>query len=601
MGDLRDQLKKIKNALLLGGVEKKSVSPGRPIENKTFEVTAKKNRTGSLPPPVSMLIPETKKVQPIKRLPQTSQNKAQATRAQKKVGPRSSQTTDQSYASSSGVTITRTVAPDAMRKPAPATVAKATTSGTPLPSEADANQLALPSFTALTRTSEFKTPDAWVSRGTSLQLTPQASGLRREIYIGIDFGTAFTKAAVQFMDNIYPIDWKGVAKLQEKYLLPTEYSEAQNLECFLGQHPNSSPQQLHANLKRSFITNSVSENSLAKASVFLALVLQYVRGWVYHHHATKLGSARIGWYLNIGIPSNVLDRDKHARHYTRLADVAWALSLEPQSEIKFNRASELLSNSMERNPSLRERAAIPELVAQLAGYSKSASKQRGLHALVDIGGGTVDMVTFNVHEANGDDVFPFFVANVKALGSYAFLANRFQKISTHTSVLGSDVQNILAATEFGKFSGATVRSVQEVDKEFFRNFQYEFESVLRTTHQRRYPSSPNWLTGIRTFISGGGALILGYQEAIQASHRPRNCPLITMDLPPHPKVVDIEQHRANYSRISVACGLTFDSDSLGTIRPASEVDDAPPLITTVNGVVVGERRVRPDRDELYPK
>jgi hypothetical protein len=596
MGDLRDQLKKIKNALGLNGAEKKPVTLRSPMEHKTFEVTVKKNRTGSLPPHSTTPVPETKTAHLINRPLQTFQNKAQATKTKTSSG--SSLTTDKSSVLSSGVTITRTVAPDAMLKPAPASIVKVAMSSTPLPSIVHAGQLALPTFTLLTRTSEFKTPDIWVSRGESSQLTPQASGLRREIYIGLDFGTAFTKAAVQFMDNIYPIDWMGVAKLQEKYLLPTEYSEAPNLECFLGQHPDSSPQQLHANLKRSFITNSVSENSLAKASVFLALVLQYVRGWVYHHHAAKLGSAPIGWYLNIGIPSDVLDKDKHARHYTRLADIAWTLSLEQHSEITFNRASELLNKSTKRNPDLREIAPIPELVAQLAGYSKSASKQRGLHALVDIGGGTVDMVTFNVHEADGDDVFPFFVANVKPLGSYAFLANRFQKLLTNASVLGSDIQNILPAKDFSKFSGTPLRSIEDADKNFFRNFQLEFETVLGTTHKRRYPSSPNWRTGIRTFISGGGALILGYPEAIRESHRPQNCPLITMDLPPHPKVVDIEKHRANYNRISVACGLTFDSDSLGTIRPASEVDDATPLIITVNGLPVRER---PDRDELYPK
>ncbi len=598
MGDLRDQLKKIKNALGLGGVEKKSAYPGKPIDKKTIDVTLKKNRSGSLSPPASKNVREAKQGQPIKRSRQTFENKAQVTRVKTQNNPSSWQTTDQSYVPPSGVTITRTVAPEAMLKAPPRSIVKATTPSTPLESKAHAVLLALPNFTALTRTSEFKTPDTWVSRGASSQLTSQASGLRREIYIGLDFGTAFTKAAVQFMDNIYPVDWKGVAKLQEKYLLPTEYSEAPNLECFLGQHPNSSPQQLHANLKRSFITNSVSESSLAKASIFLALVLQYVRAWVYHHHSAKLGSAPIGWFLNIGIPSDILDKDRHARQYTRLADIAWALSLEPHSEITFNRASVLLNKSIDRNPDLREIAPIPELVAQLAGYSKSASKQRGLHALVDIGGGTVDMVTFNVHETNGDDVFPFFVANVKALGSYAFLANRFQKLPTQASVIGSDVQNILASTDFANFSGATVRSVQEVDKDFFRDFQCEFESVVGTTYKKRYPSSPNWRTGIRTFISGGGALIPGYPEAIRTSHRPQNCPLIKMDLPPHPKVVNIEEHRANYSRISVACGLTFDSDSLGTIRPASEVEDAPAVITTVNGLPVRER---PDRDELYPK
>ena len=598
MGDLRDQLKKIKLALGLRGAEKKSVAPEKRIERKTIEVTLKKNLNESLPPPVSKPESGAKKTHAIRRSHQAFQNKAQATGAKIQTSPRSSKATDQSYASNSGVIITRTIAPGAVLNPAPAPIVKAAKSSAPLSSTVQAGQLALPSFTALTRTSEFKTPDTWVSRGVSSQMTPQASGLRREIYIGLDFGTAYTKVAVQFLDNIYPVDWNGVANLQGQYLLPTEYSEAPNLECFLGQHPDSSPQQLHANLKRAFITNSVSENSIAKASVFLALVLQYVRAWIYHHHAAKLGFAPIGWYLNIGIPSDVLDKDKHAQHYTRLAEIAWVLSLMPQAEVTFDRASELLSKPINRNADLREIAPIPELVAQLAGYSKSASKQRGLHALVDIGGGTVDMVTFNVHEANGDDVFPFFVANVKALGSYALLAYRFQELSTQGSDFGSDVQNILTAENFSRFSGATLRSVQEVDKKFFRNFQIEFESMLRTTHKRRYPSSPHWVTGIRTFISGGGALIPGYPEAIETSHRPQKCPLFTMDLPPHPKVVNIEQHRANYSRISVACGLTFDSDSLGTIRPASEVDDATPLISTVNGLPVRER---PDRDELYPK
>ncbi len=598
MGDLRDQLKKIKLALGLRGAEKKSVAPEKRIERKTIEVTLKKNLNESLPPPVSKPESGAKKTHAIRRSHQAFQNKAQATGAKIQTSPRSSKATDQSYASNSGVIITRTIAPGAVLNPAPAPIVKAAKSSAPLSSTVQAGQLALPSFTALTRTSEFKTPDTWVSRGVSSQMTPQASGLRREIYIGLDFGTAYTKVAVQFLDNIYPVDWNGVANLQGQYLLPTEYSEAPNLECFLGQHPDSSPQQLHANLKRAFITNSVSENSIAKASVFLALVLQYVRAWIYHHHAAKLGFAPIGWYLNIGIPSDVLDKDKHAQHYTRLAEIAWVLSLMPQAEVTFDRASELLSKPINRNADLREIAPIPELVAQLAGYSKSASKQRGLHALVDIGGGTVDMVTFNVHEANGDDVFPFFVANVKALGSYALLAYRFQELSTQGSEFGSDVQNILTAENFSRFSGAPLRSVQEVDKKFFRNFQIEFESMLRTTHKRRYPSSPHWVTGIRTFISGGGALIPGYPEAIETSHRPQKCPLFTMDLPPHPKVVNIEQHRANYSRISVACGLTFDSDSLGTIRPASEVDDATPLISTVNGLPVRER---PDRDELYPK
>lgn len=600
MGDFRDQLKKIKNSLGLGGTEKKAAAPERHPVQKTIEVTVKKNRTGSLPPTVAKPVPETEKVQIPKRPHQTFQKKSQTTAPKTSTGPRPLQKSDQSYVSPNGVTITRTIAPDAMQKPAPAptAIATITASSAPSSSTAQAGQLTLPSFTALTRKSEFKAPDAWVARGASSQLSSQLNGQRRDIYIGLDFGTAFTKAAVQILDNIYPIDWGGIANLKDKHLLPTEYSETTIGQCYLGQHPTASHKEFHANLKRAFITQRVSDVSLAKAIVFNALVLQYIRAWVYQHHETKIGSSSIGWYLNIGIPSDVLDKDSHAQKYKLLAVNAWALSLRSHSEINFANAFKALSQPALKQDDLFDVSPIPELVAQLSGYSKSSRRQNGLHALVDIGGGTVDMVTFNVHQKDGDDNFPFFVSSVQPLGSYALLENRFLNLSAQTAPLPSDFQDLLSPEGFAKFSDSSFASVQRVDKLFYRRFQIQFESVLKITHRNRYQSSPYWQSGIRTFISGGGSFVPGYVESIRSSHRPLNCQLYEMELPPHPKLVDSGIDLRQYSRVSVACGLAEDAFSIGKIVPASAVPDGSALITTVNGL---PPRQRPDRDELYPK
>jgi hypothetical protein len=600
MGDFRDQLKKIKNSLGLGGAEKKSAAPERPLVQKTIDVTVKKNRTGSLPPTVPKPVHETKKVQTPKRPPQTFQKKAQTTGSKTSTGARPLQKSDQSYVSPSGVTITRTIAPGAMSKPAPVSIAVATTTAPSAlsSSTAQAGQLTLPSFTALTRKSEFKTPDAWVARGASSQLGSQLNGRRRDIFIGLDFGTAFTKAAVQILDNIYPIDWGGLANLKDKHLLPTEYSETTNGQCYLGQHPNAGPKEFHANLKRAFITQRVSDVSLSKAIVFNALVLQYIRAWVYKNHETKLGSSSIGWYLNIGIPSDVLDKDAHVEKYKTLADHAWTLSLRPHREITIANAFQALSNPSQKHDDLYDVSPIPELVAQLAGYSKSSSRQNGLHALVDIGGGTVDMVTFNVHQKDGDDNFPFFVSSVQPLGSYALLENRFLNLSAQTAPLPTDLQDLLSPEGFAKYSGVSATSIQGVDDKFFRRFQQEFESVLSVTHRSRYQSSPHWQSGIRTFISGGGSFVPGYVKSILTSRRPLKCDLHQMALPPHPKLIGGDIDLRQYSRISVACGLAEDAFSMGKIVPASAVPDGTALITTVNGL---PPRQRPDRDELYPK
>jgi hypothetical protein len=572
MGNLKDQLKKIKDALGLGRDHKKTSVP----ETKKNPLTRSADRATKVGPQF-----------------QVNRNEAL-------------QPPTKNLEKSSGSTLAAN-APKTDRQSDIAPIPSVASSSNSV-STSRAGQLRLPSFMALSRTSEFKAPDAWVARGVLSQLSTKSSSRRNDVFIGLDFGTAFTKAAVQILDNIYPVDWDGVAKLKEKYLLPTEYSETTNNYCYLGQSPDVRPDGLQSNLKRGFITQHVLDVDLSKAIVFVALVLQYVRSWIYHHHAEKLGSAQIGWYFNIGIPSDVLDQDKHAQQYKKVAEIAWTLSLRPQSEITFENATQALSQPVRHEEDLRDICAIPELVAQLAGYSKSARRQNGLHTLIDIGGGTVDMVTFNVHQADGDDVFPFFVSKVKPLGSFALLENRLLKFDNKNEKINTELQNLFSSDSFAKAFSCNVSAVEAVDKGFFKNFQKDFEGILDTTFRRRYPSSPNWLLGMRTFISGGGAFIPGYIDSIRNSQRPEKCPLLTMDLPPHPKLIGDHQTFGNYNRISVACGLAVDAFSLGAIRPASEVEDATPLIYTVDGIPVrgGVGRSLPvrerlDRDELYPK
>ena len=44
-----------------------------------------------------------------------------------------------------------------------------------------------------------------------------------------------------------------------------------------------------------------------------------------------------------------------------------------------------------------EISLFPEFLAQIAGYVRSPGRQADLHMLVDVGAGTMDATTFNVH------------------------------------------------------------------------------------------------------------------------------------------------------------------------------------------------------------
>ncbi len=449
----------------------------------------------------------------------------------------------------------------------------------------------------LTRQSTFKEASFWVDRGSETQYTTTPRGRAKDIFIGFDFGTAYTKVAVGLLDKVFPVDWNGVLNLQSHYLLPTEYSVLQGQRSYLGQHSSATPDEVVADLKVPFIDAEISEPSIGRAAVFVALVLLYVRAWVYENHGAKLGESMLRWHLNIGAPSNGFEEDSRTAAYRRLAHSAWRLSLLPQVQINYAAASRLLGDASLVAPrDLVESDVVPEFVAQLSGYTQSAQRQNGLHALIDVGGGTIDMVTFNVHHADGEDVFPFFVPKVEPLGTYGMLANRFGAEGAAEVVVDRDVEQLISEDVFASATGISIAEVQRRDQCFSKNIASELAGVLHQTRHRRYRLAPSWTTGLRTFVTGGGSNLTVYQRAIRECSTPGNCPLVLAQLPTHPKLDGYDGAPEEYHRLSVACGLATNRLSLGAIVPASLVEDDVPV-----GIGTMRTADRPDRDELYAR
>lgn len=451
--------------------------------------------------------------------------------------------------------------------------------------------------TALTRRSAFKERSGWVARGEQTQHSPALRGRSKEVFIGFDFGTAYTKVAVGLLDKVFPVDWDGVLSLPSPYLLPTEYSVLQGQRCHLGQHSSAVAGEVVADLKLPFIDIEVSDASIGQAAVFVALALQYVRAWVYEHHGAKLGDSPLRWHLNIGIPSNGLEDDSRTSAYRRLTHTAWCESLLPQNQINYASASKLLAATATAQPKdLVESDVVPEFVAQLAGYTQSAQRQNGLHALVDVGGGTIDMVTFNVHHADGEDVFPFFVPRVEPLGTHGMLANRFGQRGTAEVAVDRDIEQLIPVEDFAAATGISVADVRLRDEHFSQTIASDLSGVLHQTRQHRYRLDPSWATGLRTFVTGGGSSLAVYQQALRECRTPGNCPLLLAQLPVHPKLDGYDGPPDEYHRLSVACGLATNRLSLGSIVPASLVEDDVPV-----GVRELPAADRPDRDELYAR
>lgn len=233
-------------------------------------------------------------------------------------------------------------------------------------------------------------------------------------------------------------------------------------------------------------------------------------------------------------------------------------------------------------------------MAQIAGYVQSAQRRPGLHALVDVGGGTLDVVTFIVHERDGEDVFPFLVPEVRALGTQLLDANRLVDASKLGEIHPWDgLAPVLCAAEFARTNALPEDYVCLRDGIFWEAVRDVVKGVLHKTKVRRYRLSSAWTDGLPTFFTGGGATIDGYRKSVKEGGECHAKVVNLMPLPFHPRLAEFTGGLEEYQRISVACGLALDAFALGHIRPAREVeDDLAPRQPVLE---------RPGHEELYAR
>jgi len=503
----------------------------------------------------------------------------------------------------SKIELQRSVAPQfaAPNVPKPLTRQQAHQDKTPLVRPPPSRPSAVPttfqihSGESLTRQANFKIPEAWVAVGSHTQLPTQSqSDGAIDVFIGLDFGTSYTKAAVGLKDQIIVVDWHGVSAGSDRYLLPSEYSILADGSCQLGQAPDVTFDQVRQRLKHPLIELPVSSASLAKAAVFLALVLRYIRAWVFFHQGDKIGRSAIRWMLNIGAPSNGLEIEEQRRAYLKMCLSAWLMSTS-EAGPSAAQAGDLISAWL---PDVLPKDLIgvdvlPEFVAQIAGYVQSSQRRRGLHALVDVGGGTLDVVTFIVHERDGEDVFPFLVPEIRPLGTQMLYQNRLvEALGYEKAKLPDELQPVLNSSEYAKCTGLPEDHIELRDKVFWREVQSTVHRVFHRTKWKRYRLSDAWTKGLPVFLTGGGGSLDGYVKSVQSGGRYCAPVMNLMLLPKHPKLAEFSGTTSNYQRVSVACGLAQDAFSLGQLIPAGQVED---------DAVVDRVAVRPDRDELYAR
>jgi hypothetical protein len=409
---------------------------------------------------------------------------------------------------------------------------------------------------ALSEDKDFKSPDAWVSNKVIFQSengqTIQSYGLDpMNIYIGLDFGTSYTKAVIRFSQDSYVVDWSGISNFTNPYTLPTELALDKNNNFNVGHAPDS---KIFSNLKIPLLEGTATEEDEDKVIAYLSLVLRYIRHWWYKNDKSP-GSFidkvhALSWHVNVGLPAKSYKETKILKQYESVIKDAWRESFnqnENENQRKFEDVGDVEIN------------CFSEFLAQMQTYLKHSQRENDLHLLCDVGAGTVDVVGFNVHtDDNSETLLPEFSAEVENIGTHYLFHRRLMSLNTQiNSSKIHDARQVLTTEDFAREYNADIQLIEGTDKGYIEDLSTLLIKVLSQMKSNRYGNSPSWNGILRTFICGGASKTPIVQAAInKARDKFKSLKVIDFPVPNNIQTESIDVE--NFQRICVAYGLAFD-------------------------------------------
>jgi hypothetical protein len=412
----------------------------------------------------------------------------------------------------------------------------------------------------------------WQKLGAELGIGRLQPGKRSLCILGLDFGTAFTKACVRVRDLSYVVHWnKAVDHLSNSFLLPSVFSSSLDGTCVLGKAPGC---PTYSDIKMALLQDPTEENKL-KAVVFIALATRYVRGWLFNEQRSVVDGFQLEWALNVGLPAASWDSSAVCQLYRQLAAAGWSLGCV-RGPITFEAARDIWAS--QRNGALRpgqlagERVhAFPEFGAQIHSYRSSAQRQRDLHLLVDVGAGTVDIVTFHIGEdEDAEEINCILEPLVMTHGTHVLLGYRAEA-SALVREEWDDSASRLNGRDFEHSYGLAAGSLDPVQEYFSEMLYLSIRKILHRTKSFRYETSPAWTHGLPYFLAGGGRTVDVFRSAIQRTGSDRV--LLELSLPVPEDVVLGRMKPDEFHRLSVAHGLSYSALNLARTLRRAEVPD----------------------------
>ncbi|MFP3937177.1 MAG: hypothetical protein ACLFVW_02455 [Phycisphaerae bacterium] len=451
-------------------------------------------------------------------------------------------------------------------------------------------------------------------QGCTTQFSGRHPGKKCDIVVGLDFGTSCTKIILrspyQYGGRAYAVPFAEAAHDSSPHLLPSVLRLNQGHEFVIG---NGGEGSLYRDIKLHLVRaktvppvdgqgDEIAADVLAVA--FLALGLRRARDWFLRKQKKLYDRFRLVWHLNVGLPSADYADENLTKAYRAVSEAAWLLSIANLAVTVQTATTVLRQVRSGRSPGTGDVAVevVPEVAAEATGYARSQRRNEGLHLLVDVGASTLDICTFILREAKGDDCYEMLTADVQRLGTMALYRGRVdgvhEAVSAHVIDLWSKCDPVKPIPEspedYLPESKALAQHVVKAGEEYARNCRQTLWRTIIDLKRRRDPNSPRWKDGLPTFLCGGGSAMGLYDDVIsRLSSELRRFYAGTAGLDryalPKPDELEATVDEASYHRLAVAWGLSYPEYEIGSITRPCDIDDVPLPKETVKPEIPWER------------
>ncbi|MBE9065766.1 hypothetical protein IQ260_03770 [Leptolyngbya cf. ectocarpi LEGE 11479] len=441
---------------------------------------------------------------------------------------------------------------------------------------------------------------------------PTADGCDREIVLGIDFGTGFTKVCFWDVGSdqaeiVTFAAYTAEESTLEQALIPTKLAILSDDTLLTGLTMSEWENSTHV-VKRSvdFIKMRLADLDMPTTdswrleqvpelnepdtvesicAYYLSQVITRAQAWIEENRPDLFANQTIHWSVNIGVPAAYCDSPALERFH-RVLSLAWVFNHSSLGAVeltlpKLQQLSTHIRDWMDTNvnPDSLDCITTPEISAAAWSFLSSPAARDGFYTLFDIGDGTLDGSAFRFWRDGGTRHVDIYKAEVQPLGVTALTKQAADEL--HRSI--ESVRHSLN----GPHDPELQQQIQKSDSR--KNVQKLVASIVvggNEKHQdaRHILTEDDIGKNLSVLIGGGGSNTSFFQDTIESTHGDFRHE--SMGIPPYQlKKIPVPDKLATnglepkeFGRFTVAyglCILPYEETELIRLPSQVEKDEAP--------------------------